>query len=245
MIVEELLDSLEGKLRERMARDVRIGLSYTGVLLDDGNLGLAYCFREEAAHCCEASERAGGLEGGAWGLARLSLSPGAVDSSVGVATMNAAINHDIEGEGGDVLDFLDLREGDKIGMVGDFRPIAEKMREEGRELYIFERWPKREGVYPDWAAEYLLPKMSVALITGTAVVNKTIDHLLELARGAREIAVLGPSTPLAGEIFRRHGVTLLSGVVVEDSERALRIISQGGGARKLREAARKVTLDLG
>ncbi|MCS7131890.1 MAG: DUF364 domain-containing protein, partial [Hadesarchaea archaeon] len=123
-------------------------------------------------------------------------------------------------------------------------PMVEELRRRGHKLYVFERSPKREDVLPDWAAEYLLPRLSVALITGTAVVNKTIDHLLELARNAREVAVLGPSTPLAGEVFKRHGVTLLSGMVVEEPQKALKIISQGGGVRELKKVARKVTLDL-
>lgn len=242
MIVGELLRFAEPRLRGRTAKDVRIGLSYTGVLLDDGSLGLAYSFREEAGQCCSLLGRAGELEGDAWELAGLSLGHDAVSSSVGVATVNAAINK--EGEEGDALKFLDLREGDEIGMVGDFKPMAEELKERGHKLYVFERSPKREGVLPDWAAEYILPKLSVVLITGTAVVNKTIDHLLELARNAREIVVLGPSTPLAGEVFRRHGVTLLSGMVVEEPRKALKIISQGGGARELKRVARKVTLDL-
>ncbi|MEM2907923.1 MAG: DUF364 domain-containing protein [Candidatus Hadarchaeales archaeon] len=244
MIVEELLKFAEPRLRRRTAKDVRIGLSYTGVLLDDDSLGLAYSFREEAAQCCSLLERAGELEGDAWELAGLSLAPDAVGSSVGVATVNAAINRDARGKEGDALKFLDLKEGDEIGMVGDFKPMAEELKGRGHKLYVFERSPKREGVLPDWAAEYILPKLSVVLITGTAVINKTIDHLLELARNAREIAVLGPSTPLAGEVFKKHGVTLLSGMVVEEPRKALRIISQGGGARELKRVARKVTLDL-
>lgn len=244
MIVEELLRFAEPRLRERTAIDVRIGLSYTGVLLDDDSLGLAYSFREEAAHCCGLLERAGDLEGNAWELAGLSLAPGAVDSSVGVATINAAINKDAGGEEGDALEFLDLRDDDEIGMVGDFRPMVEELERRGHKLHVFERSPRREGVWSDWAAEYILPKLSVVLITGTAVVNKTIDHLLELARNAREVVVLGPSTPLAGEVFKKHGVTLLSGMVVEEPRKALKIISQGGGARELKRAARKVTLDL-
>lgn len=245
MIVEELLSLAEDELKKRMAVDVRVGLSYTGVLLDDKSFGLAYSFREEATECCEVVGKAGELEGDAWELAKLAFSPRAVDASVGVATLNAVFNRDIKGEEGDILDFIDLKKGDKVGMVGDFKPVLERMGEDIPELYIFERRPQNEeGIYPDWAVEQLLPEVDAAIITGTAVVNKTIDRLLELSKNAREIAILGPSTPMVPEVFRKRGVTLLSGMVVEDVRKALKVISQGGGTIKLKDISRKVNLVL-
>lgn len=245
MIVEELLSSVEDKLKGREAADVRIGMSYTGVLLDDQSFGLAYSFREEATECCEVVDKAGELGGSAWELAKLSLTSQAVDSSVGVATLNAVLNREVEGDEGDVLDFLDLKKDDKVGMVGNFKPLVERMGENAPELYVFERKPQEGNVYPDWAAEQILPEVDVAMITGTAVINKTIDHLIELSKNAREIAILGPSTPMAPQVFKKRGVTLLSGMVVEDIEKALKIISQGGGTRKLNKVSRKVNLVLG
>jgi hypothetical protein len=245
LIVEELLNLAEDELKKREAIDVRVGLSYTGVLLDDQSLGLAYSFREEATECCEVVDKAGELGGNSWELAKLALTPHAVDASVGIATLNAVFNRDIRGEEGDILDFLDLKKSDKVGMVGNFKPVIERMGEDIPELYIFERRPQEEeDIYPDWAAEQLLPRANVAIITGTALVNKTIDHLLELSKNAREIAILGPSTPMAPEVFKKRGVTLLSGMVVKDIEKALGIISQGGGTRKLKNVSRKVTLVL-
>lgn len=234
-------------MKKRTVVDVRIGLGYSAVLLDDGSLGLAYSLKSGAFHCCEISEKPGELGGNAWDLARLALAPRGMDSAVGVATVNAAVNPRAEAEQGDVLEFLKLQPNDKIGMVGYFRPLVPKLREE-HELLIFERAPERaaqdDEVRPDWAAEKMLPTVDVAIITGTAIINKTIDHLLDLAANAREIAVVGPSTTLAPDVFAKRGVTLLCGIVVEDAEKALRIVSQGGGARNLTKAARKVTVDL-
>jgi len=243
VIVDDLLGLSEKRLKKRSVVDLRLGLGYSAVLLDDGSLGLAHSLRNGAFHCCEISEKAGELGGNAWDLARLAIAPRGTDSTVGVATINAAINPSAKAEQGDVLDFLDIHLNEKIGMVGYFRPLVPKLR--GRhELLIFERVPQNDEVYPDWAAEKMLPTVDVAIITGTAIINKTIDHLLELTANAREIAVVGPSTTLAADVFARRGVTLLSGVVVEDVEKALRIVSQGGGTRKLNKVSRKVTIDL-
>ena len=247
MIVDDLLQFSEKRLKKRSVVDMRLGLGYSAVLLDDGSLGLAYSLRSGPFHCCEISDKAGELEDNAWDLARLALTPRGIDSAVGVATINAAINPRVEAEQGDILEFLKLRPNDKIGMIGYFRPLVPKLREH-HELLIFERAPERasqdDEVHPDWAAEKMLPTVDVAIITGTTIINKTIDHLLELTANAREIAVVGPSTTLAANVFAKRGVTLLSGMVVEDVDKALKIVSQGGGARNLSKVSRKVTVHL-
>jgi len=243
VIVDDLLRFSEKTLKKRSVVDVRLGLGYSAVLLDDGSLGLAHSLTDGAFHCCEVSDKAGELGGDAWGLAKLALAPRGMDSAVGVATINAAVNPGVKAREGDVLEFLDLRPNEKIGMVGYFRPLVPKLRE-GHELLIFERAPQDDEVYPDWAGEKMLPTVDVAIITGTAIINKTIDHLLNLTANAREIVVVGPSTTLAAEVFAKRGVALLSGMVVEDTEKALRIVSQGGGARELNKVSRKVAIDL-
>lgn len=244
MIIEELLDLAEDDLKGRKAIDVRIGLSYAGVLLDDQSLGLAYSFRRESSERCEVVDRAGDLEGSAWKLAKFSLSPKTVESSVGVAAINAVINRETDGKVGDILDFLDVRRGDKVGMIGDFKPLVERL-EEDIELYVFERYSQEGDVYPDWAAERILPNVDVAIITGSAVINKTVDHLLKLAENARETVILGPSTPMAPKIFKSRRATLLGGVAIHDPERALKILSQGGGRRKIATVSKKISLVLG
>lgn len=243
MIVNELLSLVETELRKRKVVETRIGLSYTGVLLDNGNMGLAYSFSDEASRCCEVVDQAGDLEGNAWNLAKKALKPWAIDSSVGVATLNAVINKEVEGKRGRLFKFIDLRESDSVGMVGNFRPLVKQLEEEV-ELFVFERHPSREETYPDWAIDLILPEVDVAIITGTSVVNKTIDHILDLLQNAREIAILGPTTPMASTVFGKKDVTLLGGITIEDADMALKIISQGGGTRKLRTVSNKVTLTL-
>lgn len=243
MLVEKLFDNAKDGLKEMEAIDVRIGLSYTGVLLEDGSLGLSRSFREEATACCEIMDEAGELERNALKLAKFAFKSRAVYSSVGIATFNAIFNRETEGEEGDLLDFLEIEDGDMVGMVGNFKPVVEKL-EKDVDLYVFERDSQHEEIYPDWAAEQILPEVDVSIITATSIVNKTIDHLLELSKNARETSILGPTTPLAPEIFKEYGVTYLGGMVVEDSEKALKIISQGGGTRKLGGVSKKVSLPL-
>ena len=89
----------------------------------------------------------------------------------------------------------------------------------------------------------MLPTAEVVIITATSIINNTIDNLLDLCKNARTVAILGPSTPLT-PIFSKHGVHLLGGMVVQDPERCMKIISQGGGAQYLHSVCRKVVVDL-
>ena len=243
MIVDELIKLALDKGKNRRAEEICVGISFVGVLLDDGSMGLAYTFREELKPWCNVIERAGQLEAYVSELLPLAKSLDILDSAVGIATINAVLKPD-KYEKGDVLDFLSIKDNDTVVMVGYMKPLVDKLTEKVRELYVIERAARDEAIYPDWTANILVPKADVVIISGTAVVNKTIDHLLSLSRKAREVAIVGPTTPLAPTVFKKRGVTLLSGVIVTNPKKAMKVIAQGGGTRNLRNYVKKVNVIL-
>ena len=87
------------------------------------------------------------------------------------------------------------------------------------------------------AGERELASCYVVLITSLALVNKTLDHLLQLARGV--VALIGPTTPLS-RVFARYGVSHLFASVVTEPEQALATVSQAGGTQRFKGAVRKV-----
>jgi uncharacterized protein (DUF4213/DUF364 family) len=130
-------------------------------------------------------------------------------------------------------------------MVGHFGPLVRELRRRSGALHIFERHrPTEPSVFPDQAAVELLPKCQVVIISATTLLNGTLEELLQQANGAREVAILGPSTPLVPEFFASHNVTLLSGVRISDPERVLRVVGEGGGTREFGDAVRKITLKI-
>jgi uncharacterized protein (DUF4213/DUF364 family) len=111
-------------------------------------------------------------------------------------------------------------------------------------LTIFERsssWTV--GVQPADRALDLLPTCSVALITSTALITESLDALLEAAAGCREVALLGPSTPLLPEVFAETPVTWLSGIRIENLAQVL-LVSEGGGTRTFSPYVQKINLRL-
>ena len=240
MIVDDLLGEAESTLSKRVIADVRIGLGYTAVLLDDECCGLAGTLIEESRHCCTLLAQAGELIGKpALTVAEWATSSDPVASSVGIAAVNAVLSRDGE-PSPSPLEALPI-DGATVGMVGYFEPFLEELRRRTKALTIFERRPLAPEVVPDWAAERVLPTCDIVLVTSLALVNKTLDHLLRLSQG--EVALIGPTTPLS-RVFTRYGVSHLFASVVTDPARVLATVSQAGGTQRFKDAVRKVYLKL-
>jgi len=225
--------------------DVRIGLGYTGVMLDDNRAGVAYTFREEAIGGCSVFRSLRPLSGRhSSELVALLPSDDPIEAAVGLACVNALVNvEDVRFQTGDVLKHLDLRSDDHVGMVGYFGPLVRILEERVRTLTVFEKLGQPSDlIRPAEEAEDKLPECQIAIITATSIINHSIDHLLEAAAKCREVVVLGASTTLMSEAFFTRNVTLLSGIVVQKPREVLRIVSEGGGMRYFGPHIRKVCL---
>lgn len=230
----------------RQVADVRIGLGYTAVLLDDGAAGVAYTFRE-AAGGCSVYRNIRPLAGQpAASLLALFEAGGSLEASLALAAANALFNRpDPAHCPGDILEHLPIGPRDRVGMVGHFGPLVPAIRKQAEALHIFEQIDLPQGgLLPVAEAERLLPACQVALLTSTALINQTAEHLLGLAENCRDIVLLGASTPLAPEVFAGTPVTRLSGITVTDPDAILRIVSEGGGMRFFKPHVQKVNLAL-
>lgn len=246
MIVDELCELLAPRAAARTVTDVCVGLAYTAVRLDDGRCGLAYTFHEDAGEGCSVVKEAGTLAGRpARELAGWVRALDAAGAALGVATLNALVEPPDDAVEADVTELIRVRPEDVVGMVGYFAPLVGCLRARAAGLHIFERRPRGEAdEHPDWTAPLLLPGCDVVIISGTAVINRTIDALLACSAKAREIVILGASTPLVPEVFAGRGVTLLSGAQVTDAERIFRVVREGGGTRRFGGAVRKLCVRL-
>jgi hypothetical protein len=225
--------------------DVRIGLGYTAVLLDNGGAGVAYTFLDEAAGGCSVYRNIRPLAGRpAVDLLRLFETGGHIEAALALATANGVCNRPEQTyHRGDILEHLPIGPEDRVGMVGHFGPLVPLIRQQAKALYIFEQIDLPQGdLLPVAQAERLLPQCQVALLTSTSLINHTADHLLGLAGSCRDVAFLGASTPLCPEVFQGTGVTILSGVAVVDSKMILQIVSEGGGMRFFKGSVEKVNL---
>lgn len=256
-IVEEVLEKVKTLIPavdSIIVEQIILGLGYTGVRLSDGHSGLCYTFQTDIAQSCshcQVSNYAGTLAGSpALKLAEKAKSWDIKEAIIGFATLNALSqividqnSQNYEILNGDVIEYINLTRNDVVALVGYIGPLVPRIRANSKKLYILERTPSRreEGILPDTACDQILPTADVVLITGTAIVNGTIDHLLELAKNAREVAIIGATAGILPEVLFDHGVTIVGGVKVVDVARMMQVVSEGGGTPALKTAVKFVT----
>lgn len=246
MIVEELVSYADALAGTKTLADIRIGLGTTAALLDDGSCGLSFTMSADTGGHCHVLDEAGSLAGRlARDIAEWAMEPNAIKASVGIAVLNALLSPVAPGFSREnAMDAIDIRPGDTLGMVGNFEPVVRKHGHRIGKLYIFDRTPSAQGVYPDWAEDIYLPRCDVVVITGTTLINKTIDHVLSLCTGVREIVLMGASTCLCPEVFKAHGVHMIAGTRVTDSARVLQVVSEGGGTPGIRSCTEPLCIRL-
>jgi uncharacterized protein len=172
-------------------------------------------------------------------LAEYARSENPLEASLGVAAINSLLDvdehrmHDLNA----ATLLAERGRGRNVAIVGHF-PFVSRLRDSVGTLSVIEQVPS-EGDLPAEAAVDLLPRADVVGITGSALVNHTLDGLLALCRPGTFVVVLGPSTPFSPVLFDR-GVAALAGAYVADEEAALRTAAQGASFQQV-EGVRRLT----
>lgn len=236
-ILDDLIGQLPGK--SVPVRQVLIGAHWTVVC--SRHVGMAATLMSEDPHGHTQVREAGHLhEKTAQALAELSRSTNPLEASIGVAAINSLLDVD-ETQARELNAAHVLAErgrGHGVALVGHF-PFIESLRTAVGQLWVIELHPL-EGEYPAGAAPDLLPRADVVAITGSALVNHTLDGLLALCQPRSTVMVLGPSTPLSPVLFG-HGAHILSGTRVVDETRVLQTVAQGASFRQV-QGTRLLTL---
>jgi uncharacterized protein len=244
-ILNRLYERLESSAKRRRIADMRVGLSYVGVKLDNDATGLAAILPDTTPRGCTVLSDAGNYAGSRATDVLKSLVDGknSLHLAIGMATANALIAYPSnETEDREATTYFNLQHGEKVAMVGLFRPLAERIRATGAILTVIEKNPDRLGLLSPAEKQQALIECDVAIITATTILNGTFEETLGFLGKPRSVALIGPSTPLVPDIFSDTPITHLGGVVVADSQRVLQVISEGGGTPALRPHLRFVNL---
>jgi hypothetical protein len=244
-IVGELLASLPaGRVQE-----VRIGAFWTAVVAEVEGLcrcGLASTLHGSDDHHhgdAPAVREAGQLaKYDSQQLAGLAASHSLLEASVGMAAINALLpvqpSRWVELNADEVI--LKRGAGKRVAIIGHF-PFVPRLQGVVETLWVLEKQPHGQDLPADAAAK-IIPQADVVAITGTTLINHTFEEVIGLCRREALVLVLGPSTPLSPILFE-HGVHILSGAVVEDTDAVLRAVSQGANFRQVhRHGVRLVTI---
>lgn len=227
-----------------------IGLFFTGVKLDNGQGGVCYTPIKTIpeAVCCPSSARAMPASGELRGAPAATLvndmwDGSAISRAVGIATLNALsatcwslhppAAYAIE-QGVDALDILDLSDDQHVVVVGALAPFLKVLKRRGRPYRVLELDPStlRPEELPFYVpadrAGVEVPRADVLVVTGTSLINDTLEDLLALARPDATVVVVGPTASMLPEAFFRRGVDVLGGVLVSDPDPLLDVLCEAG-----------------
>jgi uncharacterized protein (DUF4213/DUF364 family) len=266
-VVSETIDIIKEKspapLEEIWIDDLVIGIFFTGVKLSTGHSGVAFTPIGEIpeAVCCPTTAarmpQAGNMDGKPIsGMIDYSLEANVVKSAIGIATLNALSQWIIESEDGscdqtvkgvDGFDLLKIEPHETVSLIGAFGPYIRRLKSMGNPFFIVEknaqtlRPDEMKYFKPDSEMREALEKSGVIIITGTAIVNHTIDHILSFVRNGIRTAIIGPTASMIPDAFFKQGVTIMAGVQISNPDMMIRILKQGGSAyHLLKECSEKI-----
>ncbi len=236
-ILDEIIDTIQ---EDAPVTSVLMGIYWTLVITPRGS-GMAATFGNIHAPGKGKIRGVGTFEEmSTRSLVEYSRSENPLEASLGIAALNALICPQepagIELNAFDVL--VNWGRDRQVVMVGHF-PFARRLRPQVGNLWVLEKDPEEDDIPADRAYE-LIPQADVVAITGSSLINHTLDGLLKLCKKDARVIILGPSTPLSPVLFD-HGAKLISGVQVTDPSLVYRTISQGADFQQV-EGVRLVTV---
>lgn len=249
-------------LRNVHVQDLVLGIFFTGVKLSTGHGGVAATPIGEIpeAVCCPTSAarmpQAGNLEGKPVSeVLKYALDANVLKSAMGVAILNALSQLVIEALGAadypvirdkDGFDLLRIEPNENVSIVGAFGPYIRRLKMMGNPFFIVEKNPlslrpdEMKYFKPESEMRSALEKSDVVIMTGTTIVNHTIDTILSLIKDGIRTAIIGPTASMLPDAFFKRGVHVMAGVRILDPDLMIKILKQGGSAfHLLKECSEK------
>jgi uncharacterized protein (DUF4213/DUF364 family) len=221
-ILDDLILSLKGN--DFQVKSVHTCVFWTAVI--SKHCGLSSTFRGEGPSHDRGVRDVGNLtRKTALELAEYARSESLLEASIGMAAINSLVNIDesncIEKNAFDII--LEKGREKNVAIVGHF-PWIPKLKGRAKNLWVLEQ-RLREGDLPSKEADRILPQCEVVGITGTSLINHTLEGLLSLCKGAY-VLLIGPTSPLSPLLFG-YGIDAICGSRVIDPDQLIRTISEG------------------
>jgi uncharacterized protein len=242
-----------------------VGLFFTGVKLSTGAAGACATPLHSIpeAVCCPSSAMAMPFPGKLAGRAARELlketqAASGIRRAIGIAAMNALADMCWERRplsevelcvGVDAYDAADIRPDDHVVVIGAFVPFLKALKRARQRYTVLEMNPatlkpdEMPHFRPADEAGSVLPSADIVLITGTTLLNGTLDDLLAACRPGARVVMVGPSVGLLPDPFLRRGVDVLGSIRVTAPDEFLAVLAEGGsGYHFFGRSAEKVVL---
>jgi uncharacterized protein (DUF4213/DUF364 family) len=149
----------------------------------------------------------------------------------------------------DAFDAADIRPGRMVVVVGAFVPFLRELKRRGQPYLVLEQ--DSATLKPDELPFYrhateapvVVPQADVLLITGTTLLNDTLDDILAAAKPDACKVVVGPTVGLVPDAYLRRRCDILGTIQVTRADDFLDVLAEGGsGYHFFGRSARKVVL---
>src|ERR1700723_1240526 len=263
--VAAVTDILGSDLDDIRIERAVIGVFFTGIKLSTGHAGACATPIKTIpeAVCCPSSAMAmpfpGKLKGKpARDVIKEAFSDHGIRRGVGIAAVNALADLCWERRphplvellrGIDAFDANSFAPHDQTVVVGAFVPFLKELKRRKQPFLVLEKDPdtlKAEEMpffRPAETAREVVPQADVLLVTGTTLLNDTLEDLLSWARPDARVTVVGPTVGLRPDAFLQRGADILGGVKITQPDEFLDLLAEGGsGYHFFGRVAEKVVL---
>jgi uncharacterized protein (DUF4213/DUF364 family) len=113
------------------------------------------------------------------------------------------------------------RAGERIGMVGYFCPVIDRLVERGVEVLVIEqqpdRVPKRAHVELSQDLQ-ALAECRLVYCTASTLINDSLQQVMDSCVNAQAVDLIGPTGSGLPDVLFKHGVHAVGGVSFDDAE---------------------------
>ena len=253
MIVQKILQQAKPYLKQKKVLDVLIGLELMVVQLDDGSIGLSYVLTDRLKGQCKSLSECGHFKNmPAFELAKWSLcQQNDIRSGLGLAVVNSVAHNNYRKDNKKPLDAGNVfspSENDTVGFIGLIKPLINKIKPEVKKVIVFDQGKEDfyKEIYSTQEQAYYLPHCDIVYISGSTLINHSIDDLLKLCYSAREVIIVGLSTSLYPLVFFDSPVTYLAGMYwhPENAKEIFERVGQAAGMIHITHYGKKITLKI-
>ncbi|XRP97509.1 Rossmann-like domain-containing protein [Methanocaldococcus sp. 16A] len=173
-----------------------------------------------------------------------------VERTLGLAAINAVSQYYLNFEANcrDATELvLNRNDIKKIAFIGNMMPVVNMLKKSGKfDIYVFERNPSLlcEDVLSDSFEYRLLPEMDAVFISGTSLLNDTLDFVLDRAKNAKLKILVGPTAQSLPDLFKGFGITHIASTKIVNVDKALLYLKFASSSMLFKEASKKYTIEV-
>ncbi|BBO93399.1 DUF364 domain-containing protein [Desulfosarcina ovata] len=248
--VTHLRSMLGPEMEQLTVERAVIGIFFSGIQLSNGEGGICFTPVKEIpeAVCCPSSARAmpnsGKLVGQPVGYYIQRMQQGGpLQKALGIAVLNALsatcwrltppesyqLIHGV-----DPVENRTIDKDAEVVVIGALVPYFRMLKRREKPFTILEKDPRTlkpdemEYFQPQENAGKYIAAADLLIITGTTLINDTLEGILDQMKTGAKAVLVGPTASMLPDAFFSRGITSIGGIMVTDTGRLLDTLAEAG-----------------